>query len=54
LKEASIVTREIAFIYPLSEELEDRLRVNASLKKGKIVKFVVQYEVLIVGQWSQW
>jgi len=41
------VKREIAFIYSLSEELEDRLRVTASLKKGKIVKFVVQYEALI-------
>ena len=38
------MTREIAFIYPLSEELEDRLRVTASLKKGRIVRFVVQYK----------
>ena len=45
------MTREIAFIYPLSEELGDRLRVTASLKKGGIVKFVVQYEAFIVGQW---
>lgn len=43
--------REIAFIYPLSEELEDRLRVSASLMKGKIVRFVVQYEASIAGEW---
>ena len=43
--------KEIAFIYPLSEELEDRLRVSALRKKGKVVKFVVQYEALINNNW---
>ena len=44
-------TRKIEFIYPLSEELEDRLRVSALRQKNEIVKFVVQYEVLINERW---
>ena len=40
-------TRKIEFLYPLSEELEDRLRVSALRQKNGIVKFVVQYEALI-------
>jgi hypothetical protein len=39
------------FLFPLSEELEDRLRVYASKQKGKITKSVVQYEALIKTQW---
>jgi hypothetical protein len=35
-------TREIEFIFPLSEELEDRLRVFALKRKNRLVKFVVQ------------
>ena len=42
---------EIDFVYPLSSELQDRLRVKATKIKGKIVSFVVQYEALIQGQW---
>lgn len=42
---------EIEFIYPLSADLEDRLRVKASKIRGRIVSFVVQYEVLIQGEW---
>lgn len=42
---------EIEFIYPLSPDLEDRLRVKATKIRGKIVSFVVQYEALIQGQW---
>ena len=38
---------EIEFLYPLSEELEDRLRVSALKRKGDIIKFVVQYEAYI-------
>jgi hypothetical protein len=45
------VTREIAFVCPLSEELEDRLRVTAYLKKGEIVKFVIQYKALVKNLW---
>jgi hypothetical protein len=38
---------EIEFIYPLSPDLQDRLRVKAIKNKGRIVSFVVQYEALI-------
>jgi hypothetical protein len=47
----SEMTKEMAFIYPLSEELEDRLRVSAFRKKAEVVKFVVQYEALINDSW---
>ena len=43
---------EIEFIYPLSPDLEDRLRVQATKIGGKIVSFVVQYEALIQGKWG--
>lgn len=42
---------EIEFIYPLSPDLQDRLRVKATKNKGRIVNFVVQYEALIQGRW---
>ena len=42
---------EIDFIYPLSSDLEDRLRVRAIKIRGRIVSFVVQYEALISGEW---
>ena len=42
---------EIEFIYPLSLDLQDRLRVKAAKDKGRIVSFVVQYEAFIRGQW---
>lgn len=42
--------KEISFIYPLSRENEDRLRVWAHRQKGQVVKFIVQYEALIVGE----
>lgn len=44
-------SREIEFLYPLSEELEDRLRVSALRQKGEVVRFVVKYETLINGKW---
>jgi len=44
-------TKEIQFVFPLSEELEDRLRVFASRRKNRVVKFVVQYEALIRDKW---
>ncbi len=45
------MTKEIKFLYSLSEELEDRLRVSALKQKGKILKFVVQYEAFIENKW---
>ena len=42
---------EIEFLFPLSEELEDRLRVSALKRKGDIIKFVVQYEACIENNW---
>lgn len=42
---------EIEFIYPLSPDLQDRLRVKATKNKGRIVSFVVQYEAFILGRW---
>jgi len=41
----------IEFIYSLSEELEDRIRVSAMKEKGQVFKFVVQYEALLKGKW---
>ena len=43
--------KEIKFLYSLSEELEDRLRVSALKRKGRILKFVVQYEAFIENKW---
>jgi hypothetical protein len=43
---------DVEFLYTLSEELEDRLRVSASKQKGEIIKFVVQYEALIENHWQ--
>ncbi|MEA3361622.1 MAG: hypothetical protein U9R17_19735 [Thermodesulfobacteriota bacterium] len=43
---------EIKFLYSLSEELEDRLRVSAVKRKGEILKFVVQYEALFKNHWN--
>lgn len=43
---------EIEFVYPLSLDLEDRLRIRATKTRGRIVSFVVQYEALIQGEWK--
>jgi len=43
--------KEISFIYSLSPDLRDRLRVHATKEKGKITGFIVQYEVLTKGNW---
>ena len=43
--------KEISFIYSLSQELRDRLRVSAIKEKGKIINFVVQYETFIKSRW---
>jgi len=42
---------EIEFIYPLSPEVQDRLRVRATKVRGRIVSFVVQYEAFIQDRW---
>lgn len=44
-------SKEIEFTYPLSEELEDRLRVFALRQKRKIIRFVVQFEAWINNEW---
>ena len=44
-------TKEIEFLFSLSEEGEDRLRVTALKQKGQILKFVVQYEADIESKW---
>jgi hypothetical protein len=42
---------EIEFLYLLSGEGEDRLRVMAVKEHGTIAGFVVQYEALLGGVW---
>ena len=43
---------EIEYVFPLSVELEDRLRVRATKARGKVVSFVVPYEAFIRGLWK--
>lgn len=43
--------REISFVYPLTPELCDRLRVSALKEKKNITGFVFQYEAFIKGKW---
>jgi hypothetical protein len=45
------MANEIGFLYPLSPELRDRLRVRATKEYGSISSFVVQYEALLEDQW---
>ena len=42
---------ELRFNFTLSQEKEDRIRITAQKEKGKILKFVVQYEALINQKW---
>lgn len=42
---------EISFLYSLSPQLLDRLRVRATKERGDISSFVVQYEAIIADQW---
>jgi len=44
---------EIEFIYPLSEDGYDRMRVEAIKEMGAIQGFVVQYEALINNRWRE-
>ena len=48
----STSTKEITFLFALSDDLEGRIRVTALKKKDKILKFVVQYEALIKKKWT--
>jgi len=43
--------KELNFIITLSSDQKDRLRVIASKEKGRIIKFVAQYEAFIRGEW---
>ncbi|GAN31696.1 MAG: hypothetical protein DYG83_06875 [Candidatus Brocadia sp. AMX2] len=43
--------KALEFTIMLSPDQEDRLRVIASKEKGKIVKFVAQYEAYIKNEW---
>jgi hypothetical protein len=47
----SKTSKEVEFIFTLSGELEDRLRVTASKQRGEVIKFVVQYEAFINNEW---
>jgi len=42
---------ELSFLFTLSEEKIDRIRVAAQKVRGEILKFVVQYEALIQDRW---
>ena len=44
---------EVEFVHPLSEERQDRIRVEAVKEKGVISSFVVQYEALINNRWRE-
>ncbi|MEP9409934.1 MAG: hypothetical protein HRF42_00750 [Candidatus Brocadia sp.] len=43
--------KELGFTIMLSPDQKDRLRVIASKEKGKIVRFVAQYEAYIKDEW---
>ncbi len=44
--------KEIGYIFYLSSEQTDRLRVSAQKEKDEILEFVVQYEAMISGEWQ--
>jgi hypothetical protein len=43
--------REIEYLFYLTTEATDRLRVTARKDKGEILEFVVQYETVVSGEW---
>ena len=45
------MAREVSFLYPLSSDLRDRLRVTTWIAKGLVTRFVVQYEAMIDNEW---
>jgi hypothetical protein len=46
------VRRELHFLQVLSDDAEDRVRVEADIERGRVRHFVVQYEALIRGKWQ--
>lgn len=42
---------EISFSFMISSDAEDRLRITAIKDRGKIIKFIVQYEAQIQNTW---
>ena len=44
--------KELNFIVTLSHEQKDRLRVIAFKEKGRIIRFVAQYETFIKDEWQ--
>jgi len=42
---------KISYLYALSPGKEDRLRVEATIDKGEIKGFVVQYEAFLQNRW---
>ena len=46
------MAREVSFLYPLSSDLRDRLRVRAWVARGVVTRFVVQYEAMIKNEWN--
>lgn len=42
---------EIRFFFTLSEDGEDRIRVTALKEKGRILRFVAQYEAMFKNKW---
>jgi len=45
------VRRELNFLQVLSDDAEDRVRVEADIERGRVLRFVVQYEAHIGGKW---
>ena len=43
--------KTITYLFHLSPERIDRLRVEINKKKNKILQFVVQYEAQIANNW---
>lgn len=44
--------KELNFVVSLSVDLQDRLRVMAFKEKGRIIRFVVQYEAFMGDEWK--
>lgn len=44
--------REIEYIFYLTADFTDRLRVYAQTEKSEILEFMVQYEAMIYGKWQ--
>ena len=43
--------RELSFLQVLSDDGKDRLRVEADIERGRVRRFVVQYEAFIGERW---